>query len=134
MGSAISLMREGRDRDRFAGAILIGGRSRRMGSDKALLKINGISLLQRQCAKLQHAGISELILSTRPDSPVTIPEARTVLDPWEDIGPIAGIAAVLQAASSPVVFMLAVDMPCISSRMIQHILSLSNKDRGCVPL
>jgi molybdenum cofactor guanylyltransferase len=118
----------------FAGALFIGGHSRRMGTDKALLKVNGVSLLQHQCDTLQKAGISELILSTRRDSPVVIPGAKTVLDAYGEIGPIAGIAAVLEAAACPVVFMLAVDMPRITPKTIRHILSLSNKDRGCVPL
>ena len=117
----------------FAGALFIGGHSRRMGTDKARLPINGTSLLQHQCVTLQGAGISELILSTR-DSSVLIPGLKTVLDACRDIGPIAGIAAVLEAASCPVVFMLAVDMPRITPKTIRHILSLSNEDRGCVPL
>lgn len=117
----------------FAGALFTGGHSRRMGSDKGLLTINGISLLQHQCATLRRAGISELILSTRRDSPVVISGTKTVLDARENIGPIAGIAATLEATSCPVVFMLAVDMPRITSKTIQYILSLSNEDRGCVP-
>lgn len=134
MGSAIGLMPEEPERDCFAGAILIGGRSRRMGMDKALLEIDGVPLRQRQCVALTEAGVSEIILSTRLDLRVVIPGIKTVLDAWDDIGPIAGIAAVLQATSCPVVFMLAVDMPCITPRMIQRILSLSNQERGCVPL
>lgn len=118
----------------FSGAILIGGRSRRMRTDKALLEINGVSLLQHQCHTLQGAGISELILSTREDSPVVIPGVKAVLDAYGDIGPIAGIAAVLEAASCPVVFMLAVDMPRITPGTIQYILSLSDQERGRVPL
>jgi molybdenum cofactor guanylyltransferase len=134
MDSAIRLMRGGQERGRFAGALLIGGHSRRMGTDKALLTINGVPLVRRQCATLQEAGVSELILSTRRDAPVAIPEIRTVFDASEDIGPIAGIAAVLKAATCPVVFMLAVDMPSITPKMIQHILSLSNEELGRVPL
>jgi molybdenum cofactor guanylyltransferase len=118
----------------FTGALLIGGHSRRMGTDKALLTINGVSLLQHQCDTLQKAGISEIILSTREGPPVAIPGAKTVLDACGDIGPIAGIAAVLDAASCPVVFMLAVDMPRITPKTIHRVLSLSNEDRGCVPL
>jgi molybdenum cofactor guanylyltransferase len=118
----------------FSGALLIGGRSQRMGTDKALLPINGASLLQRQCATLQGAGVSELILSTRQGSPVVIPGTKTVLDAYGEIGPIAGIAAALEAATCPVVFMLAVDMPRMTAQTIRHILSLSNEDRGCVPL
>jgi molybdopterin-guanine dinucleotide biosynthesis protein A len=117
----------------FGGALLIGGHSRRMGKDKALLPINGRSLLQHQCATLQGAGISELILSTRKEQPASIPGMKTVFDARGDVGPLAGIAAVLEAASCPIVFMLAVDMPRISPKTIQHILSQSNEDRGCVP-
>jgi len=104
-----------------------------MGVDKALLLINGVSLLQHQCATLQGAGISELILSTGQGSPVVIPGAKIVLDAYGDVGPIAGIAAVLEAASCPVAFVLAGDMPLMTPEMIRHILSLSNEDRGCVP-
>jgi molybdenum cofactor guanylyltransferase len=129
-----NMMPEGPERRCFAGAVLLGGRSRRMGTDKAQLEIDGVPLLRRQCATLREAGVSELFLSTRPDLPVAIPDARTVLDANEDIGPIAGIAAVLDAASCPLVFMLAVDMPAITVAMIQHMLSSSRKDHGCVPI
>jgi len=119
----------------FSGAVLIGGRSRRMGTDKALLTLNGSSLLQHQCATLQGAGISELILSTRQNSPVVlVPGTKTVLDAGGDIGLIAGIEAALEAASCPMVFMLAVDMPRITVRTIRHISSLSSEERGCVPV
>jgi molybdopterin-guanine dinucleotide biosynthesis protein A len=118
----------------FTGALLIGGHSRRMGTDKAQLTVNGVSLLRHQCDTLDQAGISELILSTRQGSPVAISGLKTVVDASEDVGPIAGIAAVLEAASCPVVFILAVDMPGITPKTIRHILSLSNDEQGCVPL
>ncbi len=107
----------------FAGSLLIGGHSRRMGIDKALLPINGVSLLKHQCATLQGAGISELILSTTRNSSVVIPGTKTVLDACGYIGPIAGMAATLEGASCPVVFMLAVDMPRITPETVRHILS-----------
>jgi molybdopterin-guanine dinucleotide biosynthesis protein A len=89
-----------------------------MGMDKARLIVSGVSLLEHQCNTLQKAGSSELILSTRLDSPIIIPRVKTVLDDYGDIGPIAGIAAVLDAASCPVVFILAIDMPAITPNTI----------------
>jgi molybdopterin-guanine dinucleotide biosynthesis protein A len=105
-----------------------------MGRDKMRLTVSGVSLLGHQCNTLQKAGSSELILSTRFDSPIVIPQAKTALDDHGDIGPIAGISAVIEAASYPVVFISAVDLPAITPNAIRHILSLSNEQRGCIPL
>ena len=41
----------------FAGAVLCGGRSRRMGRDKALIEIGGVPLAMRVASAVRDAGI-----------------------------------------------------------------------------
>jgi len=79
------------------GIILAGGHSSRMGQDKALLPVNGITLLQhttgivRQC--LHHVWISR-----QQNQAVPFHAGHIIYDQTPDAGPLAGIAAALQAA------------------------------------
>jgi molybdopterin-guanine dinucleotide biosynthesis protein A len=114
---------------RFIGAILAGGESRRMGTDKALLEFDGLPLWRRQQRVLGEAGMAEIVLVRRPgqsDLAAGIPLCR---DRFPGAGPIAGLHAALTfnlAGPAPAggelvepadgVAVLAVDMPAIDAR------------------
>ena len=51
--------------DPLSGVVFAGGRSRRMGRDKAFLTIGGTTLVRRQVALLGAAGCNELLISGR---------------------------------------------------------------------
>ena len=81
-----------------AGVILAGGRSIRMGGvNKALLKLNGISLVQHVITRL-HPQVSSLVLSVEQ----TIPELESLgLEQVEDLrpgshGPLGGLLAAME--------------------------------------
>ena len=58
----------------FTGVVLAGGRSSRMGRDKALLEIDGCTLLDRAVALLHEAGAATVIVSG--DRPGAIGDVR----------------------------------------------------------
>ena len=118
----------------FSGAVLAGGWSRRMGEDKALLKWGGEFLIERQLRCLRECGARECIVSGREAVDYSFLNARVVHDEKPDLGPLAGVAAVLKAASFPLVLLLAVDMPQMSVSMLRKILAACEDRRGCVPL
>ena len=84
--------------------ILAGGRSSRMGRDKALLPLQGTTLLDRLLGIAQGLGW-EVAVAGRPGG---LPDARA------NAGPLAGIASGLAWAGGPVI-MLAVDLPLITA-------------------
>lgn len=107
---------------RVSGVVLAGGRSSRMGRDKASLLFDGVTLLQRTAAALAEVA-DEVVIVRAPgqrlpplDLAVPIVEAE---DPVEGEGPLVGIAAGLRAASAPVAVVVAVDMPFLQSALLR---------------
>jgi molybdopterin-guanine dinucleotide biosynthesis protein A len=104
-----------------------------MGTDKAFLRVGDELLLERQLRCLLETGAEELLISGRVGVDYSRFSGRAVYDEHPDAGPLAGIAAVLQAASQPMVLVLAVDMPAMTSEMLGKILSRCSEGSGCVP-
>ena len=114
------------------GVILAGGKSSRMGQDKARLQLAGESLLQRAHHVLQDAGCQRVLLSgkTRPDWLGT-----SIPDLAPDAGPVGGIISVLQTLAAhetqPVtILFVPVDAPLLSPDLLQMLLAQTQQD-GC---
>jgi molybdopterin-guanine dinucleotide biosynthesis protein A len=126
-------------------AILTGGRARRFhGADKSALVVEGRPILDRQVAALTAvAGLQEILLVGGAQ---TDPRARTISDRIPNAGPLGGIHAALStlppAPADATMFVLACDMPYVSTPLISHLLSLARTadmvvprtDRGYHPL
>jgi molybdopterin-guanine dinucleotide biosynthesis protein A len=119
----------------LSGLILAGGRSSRMGRDKATLTLpDGRTLLQRQADILRATGVTNLLVSVRPGSETHLPGAILVPDSTPDAGPLAGIAAGLRAAPPGLVLVLAVDMAEMQSAHLRQLVELATTGRGVVPM
>jgi molybdopterin-guanine dinucleotide biosynthesis protein A len=98
--------------------ILAGGESRRMGRDKAELPFGETTLLQQLLAILQPL-FTEVIVSVRqPRSEIAVPQVQ---DDLAHAGPLAGLAAGLARSRTPWLFVVACDMPFITSTLIEHL-------------
>jgi molybdopterin-guanine dinucleotide biosynthesis protein A len=115
------------------GAILAGGRSSRMGRDKAFLTLDGVPLITRQVALLRSLGIDDLLISGRSGVDYTVPSARVVIDQVADAGPLGGLSALLAAARHPWVLVIAVDLPYLTADYLQSLLAAGNGHTGIVP-
>jgi molybdopterin-guanine dinucleotide biosynthesis protein A len=119
----------------LSGLILAGGRSSRMGRDKATLTLpDGRTLLQRQADILRATGVTNLLVSVRPGSETQLPGATLVLDGTLDAGPLAGIAAGLRVAPPGLVLVLAVDMAEMQSAHLRQLVEMATPGRGVVPM
>jgi len=96
--------------------ILAGGESKRMGQEKASLMLGGDSLLNRAIRNVQPLFGSLLVSVRPPGSGLPHPQ---VCDRSEARGPMAGIAAALEQATSDWVFALACDMPFVAPELIR---------------
>lgn len=118
----------------FAAALLAGGRSTRMGRDKAGLEIDGQPLWRIQLDKLRALHPAELYISGRPDGPYAGEGTEIVCDALPGgLGPLAGLAAVLERAQSPRLLILAIDLPRMTTAWLHQLLEKTRPDRGCVP-
>ena len=117
---------------KIACAVLAGGKSSRMGQDKAFLQLKGSTFLESICQILEDTGLfDEKIISSGSRDLESRKEWKTVKDLYRDRGPIGGIHAVLGAASSSAVFFLCCDMPYINEDLIRQIYdSFTGKEEG----
>jgi molybdenum cofactor guanylyltransferase len=119
----------------FAAALIAGGQSRRMGTDKALLTVTWraqqMPLWKRQLAVLSELRPKQLILSgpQRTGSPVI-----AVSDRWAGAGPLAGIATCLDLCVHEFLLVLAVDLPGMESACLAQLLLHSTHGCGVVPV
>lgn len=92
--------------------LLAGGRSRRMGRDKAQLQLAGQPLVQHMLGKLAALGLEASICGNRPDLAHLAPVLPDPHFPGEGTsGPLAGILAAIEASDVPLNLFLAVDTP-----------------------
>ena len=119
----------------FTGVVLAGGRSTRMGRDKATLTLpEGGTLLAHAVRKLQAAGVHEVIVSVRAGQTCGLAGTREVADLAADSGPLAGVAASLEAAGASRVVVLAVDLPDMTPEYLRGLLAAATNDCGVVPV
>lgn len=126
----------------LAGAVLAGGRSSRMGRDKAFLRVGSRSLVERQLAVVSELCPAELLLSGRPGLEYGVSGVRVVLDSIPDGGPLSGIEAVLAAAGTTHVLIVAVDLPglraelprMLCARVEPGVGAVACSERGLEPL
>ena len=130
------------DTDRACGLILAGGRSRRMGRDKAWLEIEGEPLLLRQLRRLRETGLTEIAVAVgpadRPPLPGLPPTIPLLSDRFAGLGPMAGLEAGLGWARSRCargwILAVAVDLPGLSSDWLRRLLARARPGIGCVPV
>src|ERR1700678_941526 len=102
-----------------AAFILAGGKSTRMGMDKAFIRLDGQTLLTRSL---------DLARSVTPDVRVVgSPEkfaqfAPVISDIYPDRGPLGGIHAALRASQADLNLMLAVDMPALPATFLKYLI------------
>ena len=115
----------------FAGAVLAGGKSSRMGRNKALLRIDGEPLWQRQLRVLKEAGADPVRLVQAPGQRTLI---RGVLrDTVRNAGPLAGLhAALAQCCVAQHVAVVAVDLPYIEPEWFTRLAKLCGPGIGAV--
>lgn len=97
------------------GVVLAGGRSSRMGRDKAMLSWQGDTLLahMQQCLRL--SGISRVVVSG------TYSHCEAVPDCFADLGPLGGLASVAAALPDTTLLVVPVDMPLISAAALRYL-------------
>ncbi|HET7891845.1 MAG TPA: molybdenum cofactor guanylyltransferase [Candidatus Sulfotelmatobacter sp.] len=100
--------------------ILAGGKSTRMGADKAFVQLQGRTLLARALELAQSVAGEVRIVGDRIKFTAFAP---VVEDVFPGCGPLAGIHAALRASQTDLNLMLAVDLPLISPELLQYLVT-----------
>ncbi|MDB6140663.1 MAG: Sulfur carrier protein FdhD, partial [Verrucomicrobiaceae bacterium] len=118
----------------FAAALLAGGKSVRMGTDKALIRWLGDDLWRHQLAKLQSLEPSRVLLSCRAEQGL-LPAVGVdlLLDPADaDEGPLGAVVRCLRLVNMPLL-VLAVDLPAMTEDfMRERLLAMFDGFNGLV--
>jgi molybdopterin-guanine dinucleotide biosynthesis protein A len=117
----------------FSAVILAGGKSSRMGRDKAWLEMDGQPLLARQIGLVRELGAAEVFISGRADTDYGSFGCRVLLDKFNGAGPLAGIERGIEAATSPLLLVLAVDLPNLDLKLLQLLSAHCKNDVGAIP-
>ena len=113
-------------RERRYALILAGGRSRRMGRNKALLRLEERTetLLERAVRFWRESGAAERIFvaAGQPGYLPDLPEgAEPVYDLMEDGGPMAGLLSAFRRTDAGLFYLSAVDMPYLCREAIPPV-------------
>lgn len=111
---------------KYSTAILVGGKSSRMGQDKALLKLNNERFIDRLLREF--AGSGEIFLSVAHKEDYADIDVPKVADENRDIGPIEGIRQALIYAHEDYVFVCAADMPFVKKEMADYLADYISSD------
>jgi molybdenum cofactor guanylyltransferase len=115
--------------DDFSVFVLAGGKSSRMGTDKALLAIEGTTLLARALGVARQISGSVFIVGEK----LKFAGFGDVLeDRFLDCGPLAGIQAALKSSATELNLMLAVDLPFLTEALLRFLLSISQQSDAIV--
>ncbi len=119
-------------------ALLAGGESARMGTDKAFLHLPGreAPLYQLQLEKLARLEPRAALLSARPEQDLDVEdmEVHLVPDQDRDLGPLEGLCRCLERCPTPWLLVLAVDLPCMTAAFLERLADRAHEHAiGLVP-
>ena len=118
--------------ENITGVILVGGKSRRMGQDKAFLKLADRPLLETVLDLFKEKFSSIMLAGDRAER-FSMYDISVVPDifPGSSLG---GIHAALFTAKTGRIFVAPCDMPFPNSSLINHICSISGDFDAIVPI
>ena len=98
--------------------VLAGGKSSRMGQDKALMKMSGKTMIQHVVDNLAKVFDEVFISGNRSGDPVPM---NVIKDRYEQKGPMEGIRSALEHCQEDI-FVCSCDMPFVSTELMKDIL------------
>lgn len=114
----------------LCGLVLAGGRSSRMGQDKAaLVHPDGRTLVRRTCDLLGEVGCKRVVVSLRYDQEIPaglegLENLTIVRDPaGESVGPIAGMVTGMRLQASATWLVLACDLPRLDTATLAALVN-----------
>lgn len=112
--------------------ILAGGKSRRMGQNKAFLPVRGEPMLQRLLQVFRD--YPEVMISAAAVGLYEDCGRPVIYDEKQGIGPIEGICRILEHTSRSHVFFCAVDMPFVTAELVSCLMKKVSGETDCVCL
>jgi len=99
-------------------AILAGGKSSRMGTNKALIKLNGRTLIERVVAKVDQSNAKPIIITNKPEDFMFL-KLPSFPDVIKNVGPLGGIYTALKHCNTTHCLIIACDLPFLTKELIR---------------
>lgn len=119
---------------KISAAILAGGKNSRIATEKSLLKIKGVPLIDKTVRLFEQIFPEVIIVSGKEALKNQYPNSKFVSDIFPDAGPLAGIHAALKTASHDAVFVFACDMPSIDTGIVNSMINFYQQHRNTLAL
>lgn len=113
--------------------VMAGGRSSRMGTDKAMIEIDGVPLIQRLVRWLAPR-FDEVLISARNPDDYAFLGHRVIADRTPDQGPLHGLACALQASAHDLHMVVPCDLPDIPLALMARLLREAANSDVVVPI
>lgn len=110
------------------GFILVGGASRRMGQDKAQLRLGSETILERIVRQLS-AATTSVTLVGGPPADVSLPSTPDIYEKW---GALGGIHAALSVAETDWIIVIACDLPFATGELFERLKSFADESVDAV--
>ncbi len=111
--------------------VLAGGRSSRMGSDKALLEFDGLPLVMRAVRAVSE--VCETVSVVGDPARYAALGLPVVADEFVDAGPLAGIEAALRTTVAEWNLVVACDMPAIEAAILASLFTAASEGDCALP-
>ena len=114
------------------GVILVGGRNNRMGANKALLKIDGKTFIERS-VDLMESIFKENLLCTNNSEGLEFLDIQKIENFYPDFGPLAGIHSALNCSCTEKIFVIPCHMPFLTQSIIKHLINIITMESIVLP-
>jgi molybdopterin-guanine dinucleotide biosynthesis protein A len=118
--------------DNLAAVILAGGKSLRMGRDKAFLEIDGRPLITIML-DLARPFTDLILISSNDTDAFAFLDFRVIPDMYAQQGPLAGLHSGMLSAARELVLLLPCDVPGLSSNLLRQLIIRSGEHDVVVP-
>jgi molybdenum cofactor guanylyltransferase len=110
--------------------LLAGGRSVRMGRDKALIEYQAsVPQWKRLYRIIENIGLSDIKVSCRPEQAADFEGAPQIHDTFYDLGPMGAILSAFRAQPDTAWLVLACDLPLMDAETLQSLVTARRSDR-----
>ena len=114
--------------------LLAGGKSRRMGQDKAAIIFRGKPLWQIQLDLLRSLKPQEIFVSAQTEPTWRPLDVRFVPDNSPSRGPLSGLSASMARIRSSHLMVLAIDMPFMNEKFLRSLSHNIQPGCGALPM
>ncbi|MDX1613589.1 MAG: molybdenum cofactor guanylyltransferase [Candidatus Promineifilaceae bacterium] len=113
-------------------AIMAGGKSSRMGTDKSFVPLLGKPMIEHVISRVDGLGDELLLITNKPNDYAYL-GLPMFADQYRDHGPLAGLHSALSHAANEYTLVVACDMPWLNPALLRYLLTLRYTAEVVVP-